>query len=238
MTMADNPTILVTRPEPQASRFATACRDRLGPDVQVVVAPLMVPVFGGDPIDGSTFSAAIFTSEAGVTGAARLWQGPRGRAFAVGDQTAEAATALGWTCESAQGDIAALAALLAVMAGSSPLVWARGGRVAGDLVGAAADLGVRVVERQVYRQTEQDLPVHARALLDREGAVGLPLFSARSAALAFTATKNARADIIPVAISAAAAAGFGGPKPVTIADRPDSTAMLDAIAAIFRDSTA
>ena len=238
MTMADNPTILITRPEPQASRFATACRDRLGPDARVVIAPLMAPVFGGDLIEAGMFAAAIFTSEAGVTGAARLWHGPRGRAFAVGERTAEAATALGWNCESARGDMVALVALLAVMAGSAPLVWARGGRVAGDLIRAAADLGVSVVERQVYRQTEQDLPAHARALLDREGQVGLPLFSARSAAMAFAATKGARADIVPVAISAAAAAGFGGSEPMTIAERPDSTAMLDAIAAIFRDPTA
>jgi uroporphyrinogen-III synthase len=238
MNMSDNPTILVTRPEPQASRFATACRKRLGASARVMVAPLMAPEFEGDSIDGAQFAAAIFTSETGVTGAARLWDGPKGMAFAVGDRTAEAANALGWNCISADGDMADLAKLIAESGAGGPMIWARGSHVAGDFGNEATARGVSITECQVYRQIEQDLPVHARAVLDRPGVVVLPLFSPRSAKIAQAATEGAKARVIPIAISSAAAAGFGAAETIPVARHPGSSAMLDAIAAIFRDLTA
>ena len=40
--MADNPVILITRPEPQASRFADEIRNEIGDRAEILVHPLSV----------------------------------------------------------------------------------------------------------------------------------------------------------------------------------------------------
>jgi uroporphyrinogen-III synthase len=235
--MTDNPVILpvilIVRPEPQASRFASELREVIGDAAEVVVRPVMAPRFFGAPIDGNAFSAAIFTSETGVTGAARLWTGAKGLAFAVGDRTAEAASALGWLCESAEGAGPELAALIARSGLAGPMVWPKGKEGGKSFLEAAQGLGIEIVPQVVYQQEPVTSPSGQPVLAPGQRLI-LPLFSPRTARLARTQV-TAR-GIEAVAISQAAAEAWGAPV-ARVAERPNGPAMIDAVAAILHQAT-
>jgi uroporphyrinogen-III synthase len=231
--MTDNPVILIVRPEPQASRFADELRADVGDAADVVVAPLLAPRFFGAPIDGNGYGAAVFTSETAVTGAARLWTGAKGLAFAVGDRTAEAASALGWLCESADGAGPELASLIARSGLPGPMIWPKGKHGGRSLSDSAAALGLDIVPQVVYEQEPVTaLPEAAATHAGRR--LILPLFSPRSARLA--RERLAGASIEAVAISEATAAAWGAPV-TRVAEKPNGAAMRAAIVAILHQAT-
>ena len=223
--MADNPVILITRPEPQASRFATALAKAL-PDAEIRVVPLAEVVVTGEPIKGGDWRTVAFTSETGVRAAAELWQGPKGTAYTVGDRTAEVATALGWRSVSAGGDGTALVRLIADAGVSDPVLWPSGDAVRDSFPEQAKALGLSVVRRVVYRVQPTG------GVLDADGPVILPIFSPASAERARAALAPG-VDLHVVAISQAAASVFAG-QPVTVAEAPTGAAMIRAISQAYR----
>lgn len=226
--------ILITRPEPQASRLARDLAMRLGQDVATLVAPLMaIEWLHPEPAAGP-FTALILTSETGARAAGAM----RGRgidlpdhAFCVGDRTADEARLQGFSATSAGGDARDLARLIEATPGTGALLHLHGRDRAADL--GALLPGRKVTSRVVYVQRSQPLSADARRLLEREGCVIVPLYSPRSARLLSAALPaGTRARLGIVAISAAARDALPAPlrHHALLAARPDGPAMLEAIA--------
>lgn len=230
MAAQSRPTLLLTRPEPAATRFAAQVRGAFGNGLAIVVAPLMAPVFLDAALPGG-WDGTLFTSETGVRGLALL-TAQRGMAICVGPRTAAAAQAAGWQARALGGDAEGLVAAL----GAAPLTgrWlhARGREAAGKLAERLRAAGMTVTEAVVYAQEPQPLTPQARALLDGTAPVQVALFSPRSARLFLAQARDARAPLHIAAISAATAQAVEplAPRRVEIAATPDAPGMLAALA--------
>ncbi len=134
--------VLVTRPEADAAALAEELAAR---GHSAVIEPLFTIVAGPEAaLDLSGVQAVALTSANG----ARALAGRTARrdlpVFAVGDATAAAARAAGFAeVESAGGDVALLAALIAsrLDPGAGPVLHAAARRVAGDLKGRLEQAG-------------------------------------------------------------------------------------------------
>lgn len=233
------PSLLLTRPRPQAERFAEACRAVLGP-IDVVISPLLRIETRDEVVDLGGFAGVVLSSENGVRALARLADVAGVSAWCVGDRTADMANALGMRAVSAGGDADDLVRLVTRVRPEGALFYAHGAEVRGNVAGRLADAGLRVQSRVVYDQVAAEFTDQARALLTAEGDVILPLFSPRTAQLAGKGAIGARARLAVVALSEAVAAGWGGPdtESFTVAARPDAPHMIEAIATIWTELTA
>lgn len=217
----------VTRTEPGA--LATAGRlAALGH--APVVAPLLriEPLAPEIALDG--VAALAFTSPNGVAAFARLNPRRDLPVFAVGDATAEAATAAGFAAvRSAGGDVHDLTELIATARPSGPVLHAGAREPAGDLVGALDERGVAARSVAVYAAVpapgEAGLKALAEGRLD-----GVLIHSPRAARRLVEAAPAAR-DLPAYCISPAAAApliaaGFGR---AAAAPFPDEASLLKLI---------
>jgi uroporphyrinogen-III synthase len=236
MARQSRPTVLLTRPLAQGARFAAAVAQRF-PDLPIVSAPLLAPVFLSPPLPPVEFAGLILTSETGAQGARRfLADGvalPK-RAWCVGDQTAAAATAAGFDAESARGDAAALVALIKAQKARPPLLHLRGRDSRGDIADTLNSAGIETHSAIVYAQEPCDLTPQAQAILAGDAPVIVPLFSPRTAAL-FAAVPDLNAPLWVVALSptvAQALANLPVARLVT-ATKPDAAAMITAMATFF-----
>ena len=143
--------LLVTRPEPDATRTAEALRAR---GHEVVVAPLMrVEPIAGDI--GGPFAAVLITS---ANAARAIAAHPRGTELmrlpllAVGARSAEAARAAGCAnVTSADGALGDLVGLAARRFPGGRLLYLAGEDRAGDLAGELSARGIAVETAVVYR---------------------------------------------------------------------------------------
>jgi uroporphyrinogen-III synthase len=234
--------LLVTRPEPDASATAAALRRR---GHEAIVSPLLdiVPATEAH-LPAGPFRAVVATSSNGVRALAGrnlpadLLRLPF---FAVGTQTAAAAREFGFTeIVSAEGDMAALAALVAahLPAGNVPLLYPAGETRAGDLTGALAARGYAVVTAELYRAVPRPrLTSEAEAAVAAGRLDGILLYSQRSAA-ALVAAIAARGGWPPNAshlvlfcISERTAEALRGrvPPAIAVADRPDEASLLSLV---------
>lgn len=224
-------TVLLTRPEAQSVRFATALDRRLGADIEVVISPLIRIVASGAVPALRPDDVLVFTSENGVT-AYRALGGAVGRtAICVGVRTAEVATAAGLTAQAGPGSAADLVATVRDAAPPGRVVHLHGRHVTGDLVAALRADGLPAEAAVIYDQVSQPLTAAARRLLARHGPLLLPVFSARTARLLAPEIAAARAELRIAAISPAVAAALPvqGHAQVRVAERPDAGAMLDTL---------
>ena len=212
------PTLLLTRPEPAARRFAAAVA-HLG------LATVISPVLRIAPVahDAARLEGArglVLTSVHAVPAA-----GPgRGRpAICVGPATAQAARAAGFSVTEGPGDAAGMMPLLQEL--GAGWLHPHGAHVATVLP---------VPGMVVYDQLAQDLTPAARGLLDGPAPVILPLFSPRSARVLAAQAKGARAALWLAPISPAAALAWGGPAArVAVARAPDAGGVLAAIESLL-----
>lgn len=226
------PLLLLTRPEPQASRFAADLRARFGPGLTILRAPLMAAEFLDPPLPLDGLAGVVFTAETGVAGLARLTPRRDWPAHCVGAATARAARDAGFAVATeAAGDAAALAFRLKGNAG--PLLWPRGEDVAAEL--PALLPGAEFRQAVVYRQAPRPLTEAALAALAGAAPVVLPLFSPRSARLVAAACPRRAAPLHVAAMSPAVAqaAEALAPARVVVARAPEAHAMLDAVAALI-----
>lgn len=100
------PSILLTRPAQASGRFALSLRDRFGPEIRIVVSPLLSPQLLGPPVPAGPFRAVVFTSETGVAGFRQVSADRSLPAWCVGDRTAAAAQDAGFSTRSAGGILA------------------------------------------------------------------------------------------------------------------------------------
>lgn len=224
-------TLLITRPEPEASRFADQVRAALGGSVAVLCAPLMKIAHGGDLPALSGQGVLIFTSRHGVEGFCRLSARRDLLCYAVGEATAAAAREAGFSVVSAGGDADALLARIAAEGRAGPFLHPRGAHVAADIAGALRSMGHAAQDAVVYDQIAVDLDPAARAVLDEPEPVILPLMSPRSARLFFDEVPAARAPLLVAAISRKAARMVpeGAAAALVIAETPDLAGMIAAL---------
>jgi uroporphyrinogen-III synthase len=226
--------LLLTRPAAQSSAFAAALEARLPGRFAVVVSPLVAVVPRATRLDLDGIAALAFTSANGVAAYAALTTDRSRPAYCVGASTAAAAGAIGLDARSADGDAAALAALIA-RERPGPVLHLRGAEAAADLADLLPDLPV--ASRVLYDQVPVPPPADAdaRARAGRLDAVAL--FSPRSAARFAEVAAGHRWDLAAtttVTISPAADAALDG---LTlgrrrVADRPSREAMLAALASL------
>ena len=224
--------LLLTRPKAQSLRFATACKARFGAALVPVVSPLIEIRQTARSIDLDGVGGLIFTSENGVKAFSGMSERRDLTAWCVGDRTAATARAEGMNALSAGGQLDDLVELIAGAAPNGELLHLRGAHVAGDSVDALRKRGLKARAQIIYDQVALPLSPQARAILEAPGIVIAPVFSPRSASLLNSELSQARAQVAVAAMSHAVAGKLSvqGIAEIEIAHRPDSAAMIDAIA--------
>ncbi len=225
--------VLITRPEPQASRTATDLAQAFGARLRPVLSPLMAPEALTPALPPGPFAALILTSEAGADAAGR-YSGLPPLAFCVGKRTAAAARQHGIAPLLVAADAGALVAGLAERPDPGPLLWLHGEDRATDLATRLSRL--RISGLAVYAQRARPLSETARALLAEPGPVILPLYSPRSARLFLSAAPGVcAATLWPVAISAEVAAVLPPEllSQARVSETPDGQGMLSAIGCVL-----
>lgn len=227
--------VLVTRPEPAAERTAAALAARGHKAWKVPL--LRVESLAAD-LSGN-WSGVIVTS-ANAPAAARtnpaLLKLP---VFAVGERSAEAARAAGFTdvC-SAGGDVHDLVRVLrGNKAGAkAPLLYLAGEDRAADLAGELAANGIAADMRVVYRAVAAPFPDELVAALESGDVQAVVHFSKRSAENYLAGAVEA--DIAEAALkvrhyclSAQVAAPLqaAGAKRVAVAPRPEEAALIELL---------
>jgi uroporphyrinogen-III synthase len=188
--------LLVTRPEPEGARTAARLRAR-GHEVRLVPLLRIEPVadarFGAGPWSGIVFTSA---NAVRAVAAHRRFRELAGLpAYAVGARTREVAVAAGFAqTVSAEGDVDALARLIAATTGDAglPLIYFAGSDLAGDLAGALGRVGQAVETVIAYRAVAvDDFDADLRAAI-ADGEIDAVLhYSARTASAYVAAAKAA-----------------------------------------------
>lgn len=240
--------VLITRPLAAATALAARLA-ALGHET--LIEPLLTIVEDpdararlGPALEGA--SALLFTSTNGVASIAAASARRDLRAFAVGDGTAAAARQAGFPdVESAQGDVEALAALVAerLEPGGGALVHVSGHAVAGDLAGRLARLGFTVRSVPLYRA----IPAEAIGASTRDAfrarRVDAALFFSPRTAATFVRLARAAgierhcAKTASMALSPAVAAeldGLGWRRSV-VAEVPTEAAVVQALGRLDRE---
>ncbi len=237
---------LVTRPEEDAAPLAAALAER---GIDVTLEPLLsIRPLPEAPIDLAGVQALLFTSANGVRSFAEL-AGGRDFAgwrelpvFAVGDATATAARNAGFArVESATGDVAALAKLVAERLDpkAGALFHAAGSAVAGDLAGLLERAGFALRREMLYEARPADQLSPATVTNLANGWFDLVLFfSPRTAATFVTLARAAgegvvngcgKAAALCLSQAVATAARELPWREVQAAARPELPALLDLI---------
>lgn len=230
--------VLLTRPRAQSEAFAAALEAALPGRFEPVIAPLLEIVPIAADIDLAGVEGVLFTSANGVAQFASRCGDRALPAYCVGDMTARAARAAGFTAHSAHGDVEALARLAIASArpGGSYL-HVRGRHAAGDLVGRLAAAGVEARGLALYDQIPTAIGGSAATLLAAGDIPVLTAFSPRSASGLATQIRAAGWRIgasTLVSLSAAADAAFDAPEPGRrmIAPAPTRAGMIAAFGAL------
>jgi uroporphyrinogen-III synthase len=217
--------VAITRARPEAERTAARVRAY---GAEPVLASLLTIVPCGYDTSSEGAQALIFTSSNGVRAFPDVRSARAKIVLAVGDATAEAARAAGFTdVRSAAGDVAALAALAkaALDPAGGKLIHIGGDHLAGDLSGQLAAVGFNVERRVAYAAvTASALPEAFSAPLD------IVLFHSPRAAEAFLAlgapgAASLTAGCLSQAVAAAAGSGW---RRLIVAPTPREEALLDA----------
>lgn len=235
MAAQSRPPILITRPEPQASRFARLLRaqDWVG---RVHVSPLIeardLPLQRPE----GRFQGLILTSETAARAAGRL-TGLPSLAWCVGDRTAQVARALGFQAVSARGDADALVARILAERQPGPLLYLHGRDTRGNVAERLNSAGTETYSALIYAQEPRPLTPRAGRLIRGSDPLVLPVFSPRTAELLVAEWRRlgGRAPAHVVALSPAVAR-VAAPLPaaeVTLADRPDGESLLSALKAVM-----
>ncbi|MEX5727936.1 uroporphyrinogen-III synthase [Rhodovulum iodosum] len=232
--------LLLTRPEAQSARFAAAFRARFGCDIDILTAPVMTIAPTGAQLALDGVSGLIFTSENGVSAFAETHEARDLTAYCVGDRTANAARAAGFTAFSSRGTAEDLMADLIAAPPEGRLMHLRGAHARGNVADRLTAAGIPTREAVIYDQHAQPLP---DAALDAAAAARLtllPLFSPRSAALVGAWLAESPARLALIYMSPAVRDAWAGPAPVAaeMAAAPDAEAMLDALGKLIETGAA
>lgn len=223
------PLCLVTRPEPDASRFAARVEAELG--LPTLTSPLMRIEALDATLPPNDFAGVILTSAHAARLLTRFNVPLATSCFAVGTKTAEVAENLGYGARSMGGNADRLVASLIANPPPGPLLHLRGEHSRGDVAARLIAAGIPTEECVAYRQVSQGLSHSAQAAIAGKAAMILPLFSPRTATLASAVMTDAD-SLYPVALSEAVAhaARFPRAEATVISSAPTEDAMIAAIA--------
>jgi len=230
--------LLVTRPEPDATRTAETLRAR---GYQVLVAPLLATLTITADFTGS-YDGVLMTS---ANAARALSAHPRAGelvelpCLTVGNRTAEAARSGGFRqVQSANGSLDELADLVtATFDRSARLLYLAGDDRAGDLAGDLTKRGITVETAVIYRAVAAEkLPPHLTQAL-REGTLDAALhYSRRSVATLLTfagqaGSVNVLTTLTHYCLSEDVAAPLRevAASRIAVAARPDEASLLALI---------
>jgi len=232
--------VLVTRSERDSAKLAAALAAR---GIDTLVEPLTAIHFRPNGADllhtllpGA--QAVLFTSANGARAFAAATARRELRVFAVGDATAAAARAAGFShVASADGAVGDLAkrAIASLAPGDGAVIHAAGSVVAGDLNGLLGAAGFTVRRAVLYDAVPAEiLSGAARAAMTRGEIEAAMFFSPRNAAtFVRLATELGEhcARILALGLSPAVAAALGGLRwrRVVIAAAPNEAALLRAL---------
>jgi|SRR6187401_1967035 len=230
--------LLVTRPEPDATRTARALRT-LGHEVLVAPLLAMLPIaadFAG------RYDGVLMTS---ANAARALVSHPRAAeltllpCLTVGDRTAEAARTAGFAdATSAEGALSDLVDLVASrFASSARVLYLAGEDRAGDLAADLAQRGLSVDTVAIYQAVAAEkLPAHAAQALQQKGLDGALHYSRRTVATLLTHARHAGAvdavnGLAHYCLSAEVAVPLreAGASRIMVATRPDEASLLALI---------
>jgi uroporphyrinogen-III synthase len=237
--------ILVTRPQPEGEATASALRAR---GFDVLLAPMLrfEPVAFQDDGDAS-YGAVVVTSANALRGIeARLPNSPLLKLplFAVGERTAQAARAAGFSnVISADSDAEGLREriLASVKAKAlkktSPLLYLAGADLARDLPGELGERGFTVVTRTTYRMAAvADLPEETRKAFATDAVEAVLHYSRRSARAFIEAIRAAGVEVSALSLPQyCLSAGIAtvlreaGAVRLVVAASPDEEALLAAL---------
>ena len=234
MTLAQifPPTVLITRPQPQAGRLGDWLT---GQGVQVVLSPLMRLTFPDVALPQGPFASVILTSEAGALAATRLQRDLPDRAYCVGERTAEAARKAGFDAHALGATAEEM--LIALAAEQGPFLCLRGHDATTDIAARLSARGQTAAAAVMYDQQAQPLSDEALALLCGPGDVVVPLYSTRSARLFLAARpqeSRARLHLCLIAPAILQALPPDLQDRAIIATQPDGPAMRAAILRVIR----
>ena len=226
------PTLIITRPEPDAEQFAKQARVALSSKVEVICAPLLEIEPLPYVIHFSHDEQVIFTSRNAVrfapNGAGRV-------AFCVGQRTAQLALAAGYRAVSADGNASDLITLLAAQS-SGPLVHVRGQQTTLSFSDALLTQGLSVRDIVAYRQVAKELPADIVFKILRDQNTILTVFSANAAEILSKELVGNTGPSTLVAISSTAAAPLAGFFAKTVvASTTDAAGLLAAVQVICDD---
>ncbi len=168
-------TLLLTRPEKSAERFAARLSDGARAAVDVVISPLMRIEPTGAAWNREV-DAVIFSS---VNGVAYAGSGGGRPAYCIGSQTAKAAKQANWHVLETAGTARALIDLLALDPCKGPLIHLSGRHRRGDIAENLTRLGIETQAVTLYDQHLQNLS--AAAIQALKSPTIAPLFSPRTA---------------------------------------------------------
>jgi uroporphyrinogen-III synthase len=225
------PILLITRPQPAAERFATQVAARFPGRFVPLIAPLIAIRTRPVPAPPAGCAGLIFTSENALNAFVAAHADRSLPAYCVGERTAKAARAAGFSARAAAGTGADLARLVgAELAPGARLFHPRGAHLAGDMAAPLRAAGITLVDAVVYDQPALPLSPAAVDALAGSLPIVAPLFSPRTARLFAAALPgDAPAPLTAVSLSQAVAEALPPGLPNVTAARPDAAAMLDAL---------
>ncbi|GAA4227769.1 uroporphyrinogen-III synthase [Sagittula marina] len=233
----DTPVVLMTRPRADSEDFIAGLKQR-ELHFNTVISPLMRIVFTDDPIDIDGVRGLIFTSSNGV--AAWTARGLRANlpTYVVGPSTALAARSIGLNPEIMAQNAVSLVDELRKEDVQGPLLHLSGRHTRGDVAGQLTAMGVETRRAVLYDQPPMPLTSEARAVLHGTVPVIVPVFSPRTAQL--LTEERPKAPLLVAAMSEAVAFNLASLHIVSlkVAARPDSGAMLNAVAALLNTAQA
>jgi len=233
--------LLVTRPDPDCVRTATALRAR---GHEVLVLPLLrIETVANADLGAGPWAAVIFTSANAVQAVAqhaRFDELAGLPTYVVGERTRAAAVEAPFAeVRSAEGDVADLVRLTVAQspAAGLPLLYLAGRDRSGDIAGSLLAHGLRVETVIIYRAVmETNLAPDVHAALAAGEIDGVLHFSARTAAAFVAAASGAQIEQFAMkarhfCLSAAVAAPLiaAGASRIEIAGAPNEQALFDRI---------
>lgn len=225
-----DPTLLLTRPEPQSRAFLAECEALAGRRLSSVISPAMSIEPVGDVPALDKYASLIFTSGNGVK-AALAGATLAGRlVLTVGEKTAEMARNAGAEAVVLGEDVESFIANARRVKG--PALFCRGVHSRGRLAERLGEAGVRVDEAVLYEQATRPLTPAALQLLSGSAPVVAPVFSPRTARL-IGAYGVITAPLTIVAMSSAVADAWGGGGTVLVAGAPNAEAMAKMVVGLF-----
>ncbi len=175
--------VLLTRPHEETVALAELL---LAHGIDAIAAPLLeIDFITGDALDMNGVQGVVFTSANAVRAFVRRCDERDLPALCVGDATARAARAGGFSdIQSASGDVNGLAALIKATCDpdAGALVHPAGTKLAGDLGGQLEAAGFTYRRETLYvARKAQTLPDSARRALEDVAVDGVLLYSPRTA---------------------------------------------------------